>query len=117
MKLGPRILLAGALAALTLAGCSTASTEGKRVEGSAAAGSGMTVAPEGSADNQKQAQDLAEKAEKIMLDPALAPREKYPQALVMFRDALQIDPNNTLAKDSITMIEDIYKSMGRPVPE
>ena len=52
-----------------------------------------------------------------MLDPALAPREKYPQALVMFRDALQIDPNNTLAKDSITMIEDIYKSMGRPVPE
>lgn len=117
MRLRPRILLAGALAALTLAGCSTASTEGKRVEGPTAAGSGMTVAPEGSADNQKQAQDLAEKAEKIMLDPALAPREKYPQALAMFRDALQIDPNNTLAKDSITMIEDIYKSMGRPVPQ
>ncbi len=52
-----------------------------------------------------------------MLDPALAPREKYPQALVMFRDALQIDPNNALAKDSITLIEDIYTSMGRPVPE
>lgn len=77
----------------------------------------MTMAPEGSADKQMQAQNLAEKAEKIMLDPALPPREKYPQALVMFRDALQIDPNNTLAKDSIKIIEDIYKGMGRPVPE
>jgi hypothetical protein len=111
------MILAGALAALTLAGCSTASTGDKKVEEPTAAGSGMTVAPEDSADNQKQAQDLAEKAEKIMLDPALAPREKYPQALVMFRDALQIDPNNALAKDSIKLIEDIYKSMGRPVPE
>lgn len=66
---------------------------------------------------QKQAQTLAEEAEKIMLDPTLAPREKYPKSLGMFRDALEIDPNNALAKDSIKLIEDIYASMGRPVPE
>jgi tetratricopeptide (TPR) repeat protein len=52
-----------------------------------------------------------------MLDPAVPPREKYPQALKMFREALQLDPNNALAKDGIKLIEDIYKSMGRPVPE
>jgi hypothetical protein len=35
----------------------------------------------------------------------------------MFRDVLEIDPNNALAKDSIKLIEDIYASMGRPVPK
>lgn len=43
-------------------------------------------------------------------------KEKYPKALGMFRDALEIDPNNALAAKNITLIEDIYKSMGRPVP-
>lgn len=125
MKIRPRILLAGAVAALALAGCTTAATEDKRTEEPTAAGSSMTVAPEGapgsapavSADKQKQAQSLAEQAEKVMLDPALAPREKYPQALKMFRESLEIDPNNALAKDSIKLIEDIYTSMGRPLPE
>ena len=87
-----------------------------------AAGSSMTAASEASAPAvseamQKQAQTLAEEAEKIMLDPTLAPREKYPKSLGMFRDALEIDPNNALAKDGIKLIEDIYTSMGRPVPE
>ena len=87
----------------------------------------MTVAPgdDATADasapavtaEQQQAQQLAEEAEKIMLDPALAPKDKYPKALGMFRDALKIDPNNVLSKKSITLIEDIYKSMGRPVPQ
>ncbi len=52
-----------------------------------------------------------------MLDPDLPPREKYPKSLAMFRDALEIDPNNALAKQSIQLIEDIYTSMGRPVPD
>ena len=60
---------------------------------------------------------LAAAAQKVMLDPALAPKEKYPKALAMFRNALKIDPDNALAKDGVTLIEDVYKSMGRPVPQ
>lgn len=123
------LVLAGACAALAVAGCSTAATEDKKAGQSAATGSSMTVAPDAgvkaagpsgpavSEEQQQQAQQLAEEAEKIMLDPALAPKEKYPKALGMFRDALQIDPNNALATKSITLIEDVYKSMGRPVPQ
>ena len=114
-----RLLLAGACAALAVAGCSAAATEDNKAEAPAAPGSSLTAAPDApavSGQQQQQAQQLAEEAEKIMLDPALAPRDKYPKALGMFRDALEIDPNNALAAKSITLIEDIYKSMGRPVP-
>lgn len=123
-----RILLAAACAAVTVTGCSTA-TEDRKAEESTSAVSSMTVAPETetkaadapapavSEEQRKQAQAIAEEAEKVMLDPEVAPRVKYPKALGMFRDALAIDPNNTLSKDSIKLIEDIYKGMGRPVPE
>ena len=128
MAIRVRLLLAGACAALTVAGCSTAATEDKKAEAPTATGTSMTVAPGDGAtadasapavseEQQQQAQQLAEEAEKIMLDPALAPKDKYPKALGMFRDALEIDPNNALSKKSITLIEDIYKSMGRPVPQ
>lgn len=132
------ILLAGALGALILAGCTTAPAEEKKTEEPKAAGSGSTVAPEDdkkadgqsaeeakdeepaappvSKEKQDEAQKLALAAEKVMLDPELGPKEKYPKSLGMFRDALEVDPNNALAKESIKLIEDIYKSMGRPVP-
>ena len=119
MAIRVRLLLAWACAALTVAGCSTAATEDKKAEAPTATGTSMTAdasAPTVSEEQQQQAQQLAEEAEKIMLDPALAPKDKYPKALGMFRDALEIDPNNALSKKSITLIEDIYKSMGRPVP-
>lgn len=128
MAIRVRLLLAGAVAALTVAGCSTAATEDNKAEQPTATGSSITVAPGDGAkaadadvpavsEEQQQAQQLAEEAEKIMLDPALAPKDKYPKALGMFRDALELDPNNALATKSITLIEDIYKSMGRPVPQ
>lgn len=129
MAIRVRLLLAGAVAALTVAGCSTPATEDRKAEEPVATGSSVTVTPSDDAkaadasvpavseDKQQQAQQLAEEAEKIMLDPALAPKDKYPKALGMFRDALQIDPNNALATKSITLIEDIYTSMGRPVPQ
>lgn len=128
MAIRVRLLLAGACAALIVAGCSTAVTEDEKAEAPTATESSMPVAPgDGatadasapavSAEQQQQAQQFAEEAEKIMLNPALAPKDKYPKALGMFRDALEIDPNNALSKKSITLIEDIYKSMGRPVPQ
>jgi hypothetical protein len=120
MQNRPRIHLAGALVAVlsffTVAGCATAPTGGETMTdggGKAAEPAAPTV----SEDKQNQAQQLAENAEKVMLDPDLAPREKYPEALGMFRDALEIDPNNALAKESVRLIEDIYTSMGRPVPQ
>ncbi|MBU3749271.1 MAG: hypothetical protein FGM52_02260 [Mycobacterium sp.] len=117
MTVRRRFVLAVAAAALVAAGCATATTEdGNRAEQPTAAGAGENAGTV-STEQQRQAQELAVQAEKIMLDPDLAPREKYPKSLGMFRDALEIDPNNALAKQSITLIEDIYRSMGRPVPD
>jgi tetratricopeptide (TPR) repeat protein len=49
--------------------------------------------------------------------PELSPKEKYPKALKLYRLALQFDPENAEAKESSETIVEIYKSMGRPVPE
>lgn len=128
MAIQVRLFLAGTFAALAVAGCSAA-TGDKTAEAPAATGSSMTVAPDQGAktagasgpavsdEQRQQAQQLAEQAETIMLDPAMAPKDKYPKALGMFRDAVKIDPSNALATKSITLIEDIYRSMGRPIPE
>lgn len=47
----------------------------------------------------------------------LEPRVKYPRALRLYREVLAIDPKNKEAKDNKKMIEDIYRSMGRPIPK
>lgn len=111
MTIRQKALFAAAVAALSLAGCTTAPTEDTKPAAPVSAGSSVSDA------DKKEAQQLAEQAEKLMLDPALPPKEKYPKSLGMFRDALKIDPDNALAKNSVKLIEDIYKSMGRPVPE
>ena len=113
MTIRHTLAIAGAVAALAGAGCSTASTGDRKPEPTPA-GSGATVSAE---QTQQQAQQLAEEAQKIMLDPGLPPRQKYPKALGIFRDALKIDPGNALAQDGVKLIEDVYKSMGRPVPQ
>lgn len=53
----------------------------------------------------------------VMVSPALPPRMKYPQALKLFREAKKADPKNEKATKWITTIEEIYKSMGKPVPK
>ena len=60
---------------------------------------------------------LLAKADSIMYNDALPPRSKYPDALRAYRQVLPVDPNNEKAKASISTIENIYKSMGRPVPQ
>jgi tetratricopeptide (TPR) repeat protein len=57
------------------------------------------------------------KADVLMNNAALPPRQKYPEALRAFRKAVELDKENKKAKDGAEMIEGIYKQMGRPVPQ
>jgi tetratricopeptide (TPR) repeat protein len=100
------------------------------------AGGGMAG---GGGDNSKAAEDIAKLDKKIaeltakgdkkelaaayadrgfaqMNDPGASPRVKYRAALKDYRQALKLDPNNGKAKFNAKLIEDIYRSMGRPVP-
>ncbi|BDC52882.1 hypothetical protein F183_A51970 [Bryobacterales bacterium F-183] len=52
-----------------------------------------------------------------MNNAQLPPMRKYPAALRAFRKTMELDPKNTQAASNAKMIEDIYKSMGRPVPQ
>ncbi len=52
-----------------------------------------------------------------MNSPDLGPKDKYPGALRLYREALALDPKNKEALANKKMIEDIYKSMGRPIPK
>lgn len=60
---------------------------------------------------------LADLGHATMLDQAIAPRQRYPQALKQFNQALKLDPANKTALDDKKAIEDVYKSMGRPIPQ
>lgn len=42
---------------------------------------------------------------------------KYRMALADFRKVLKVDPKNKVAKSNFDMLVNIYKSMGRPVPQ
>jgi tetratricopeptide (TPR) repeat protein len=53
----------------------------------------------------------------LMHDASLPPRMKYPQALKSYRKALEYDKTNKQALAQIKTIEDIYKQMGRPIPQ
>ena len=53
----------------------------------------------------------------MMTTLTLPPREKYVGALHLYREALTYDPKNEEALKNKKLIEDIYKSMGRPIPK
>jgi hypothetical protein len=55
-------------------------------------------------------------AEAAMAAPFFTPREKYPAALNLYREVLKVEPKNATALQWKKQIEDIYKSMGRPIP-
>ncbi len=69
------------------------------------------------ANRKKLAQATYEFGNKVMLDESLAPRVKYPQALRLFKRTLELEPGHVQAAAEKKQIEDIYASMGRPVPE
>jgi GH24 family phage-related lysozyme (muramidase) len=51
-----------------------------------------------------------------MYSESLPARSKYKEALTFFRETLKLDPKHKQAAEQKKLIEDIYKSMGRPVP-
>jgi len=52
-----------------------------------------------------------------MISSALPNKVKYRQALLLYKEALKLDPNNPVAKPESELMIRIYKSMGKPVPE
>lgn len=52
----------------------------------------------------------------LMFDANLSPKKKYRPALQRYRRVLELDPNNAEAQKNKKQIEDIYESMGMPVP-
>jgi tetratricopeptide (TPR) repeat protein len=53
----------------------------------------------------------------LMFDSSLPPREKYRPALKYYNKVLEIDPKNAEASKNKKQIEDIYESMGMPIPK
>ncbi|MBS1516760.1 MAG: hypothetical protein JSS91_01595 [Bacteroidetes bacterium] len=52
----------------------------------------------------------------LMFEADLPPREKYKPALQRYRRVLELDPSNKEALANKKQIEDIYESMGKPIP-
>ncbi|MGH2575150.1 MAG: hypothetical protein ACRDFC_05550 [Ignavibacteria bacterium] len=53
----------------------------------------------------------------LMFESSLSPKQKYRAALRRYRRILELDPDNKEAAANKKQIEDIYQSMGMPVPE
>lgn len=53
----------------------------------------------------------------LMFEANLAPKKKYRPALKRYKRVLELDPNNQEAAANKKQIEDIYQSMGMPVPD
>lgn len=60
---------------------------------------------------------VMEAANYLMFDANLPAREKYRPALKYYRKVLEVDPGNIDAAKNKKQIEDIYESMGMPIPQ
>ena len=74
------------------------------------------VEPRSEAWKAKVAEAYYQAGHTMMVSPKLSSRVKYRGALKHFRSALKYNPKHAKAQAEKKMIEDIYKSMGRPVP-
>lgn len=83
----------------------------------AAAGAAAKKSPKDAKAKTAYAQALAELGHATMLDASVPPRLRYVEALKTLRLALKVDPKNAAAKEDVTMIEDVYKKMGKPIPK
>lgn len=55
-------------------------------------------------------------ADTVYITPAYNSKQKYPKALKLYREIVIVDPKNKKAQERVSLIESIYKSMGRKVP-
>ncbi|MCW5935881.1 MAG: hypothetical protein KIT11_01055 [Fimbriimonadaceae bacterium] len=53
----------------------------------------------------------------VLVAKSLTPKDKYPKALRLYREVLTVDPKNKHALENKKLIEDIYRSMNRPIPK
>lgn len=74
-------------------------------------------------ENSKSDQDKKECIQKqltaanyLMFEANLPSKEKYRPALKRYRRVLELDPSNKEAKENKEQIEEIYESMGMPIP-
>jgi tetratricopeptide (TPR) repeat protein len=112
-------------------GCSQSEAQEKK--GTPAADDPMKVALEGdpkakelytkaetaekSGDKDAQIKSYMEFANYMMFTANVPPRAKYRPALKMYRKVLALDPKNDEAIKNKAQIEEIYKMMGRDVPQ
>ena len=90
----------------------------KRLEGRyATTQAALKKSPRSAAAKKSHVEVTVKLATTVMNARSLAPKDKYPRALRLYREALKLDPSNKEAKANSKMIEDIYKSLGRPVPK
>lgn len=79
--------------------------------------SAVKAAPKDVAVKNAMVEALLGNGDTYMYDEKLPPFKKYPAALKSYRRVLEFDKTNQKAKDNVAMIEGIYKSMGRPIPQ
>lgn len=78
----------------------------------------QTYETDKSKESLEEYRDAAmEYGEMILNAGHLPPKDKYPPSLRAFREVLILEPNNPIAQNRIELIEGIYESMGRPIPE
>jgi tetratricopeptide (TPR) repeat protein len=77
----------------------------------------VKAAPQDKVLKTTMVEALLGNADAYMYNDKIPPFRKYPTALKSYRRVLEFDKTNQKAKDNIALIEGIYKSMGRPVPQ
>jgi hypothetical protein len=68
------------------------------------------------ADKKAAVEKQMEAANYLMFQADLPPKQKYRPALKRYRRVLELDPANKEAAANKKQIEDIYESMGMPIP-
>lgn len=67
-------------------------------------------------DKKKCIVKQLEAANYLMFEADLPPREKYKPALERYRRVLELEPGNEEALANKEQIEEIYRSLGKPIP-